>query len=57
MISSQETYTIDMKAASEEVTITGREESGLFWGVQTLLSLNNHNSGNLRTGTVEDCPR
>lgn len=48
---------METDAEKEAVTITGREEVGVFWGIQTLLSLLDHDSGRIPNGNIEDCPR
>ena len=37
------------------ITITGSDKAGVFYGIQTLISLTNHNK--VKSGTIEDAPR
>ena len=54
--SSQEAYTLQVNADSQSIVITGQSRIGVFYGVQTLLSLSEPD-GMVPHVTINDAPR
>ena len=51
-----ESYAIKIDHSPEKIEITGVTTAGVFYGIQTLLSLATREGG-IPSGTIEDCPR
>lgn len=54
--SSQEAYTLQVNADSQSIVITGQSRIGVFYGVQSLLSLSEPD-GMVPHVTINDAPR
>ena len=54
--SSQEAYTLQVNADSQSIVITGQSRVGVFYGVQSLLSLSEPD-GMVPHVTINDAPR
>lgn len=57
VIQNTEAYVLDITASPAVVNIEGNEAVGVFWGIQTLLSLATDEGGGVPEGHVVDYPR